>query len=177
MWKKSDFPDNIDKNPGNSLVSITTPASVEPAAKTAPANAEKSVSNSDRAIIGPSITVKGEISGSEDLLVQGTIDGTLNLKQNVVTVGKSGRVNANVHGRIIHVEGEVTGDCFGTEQVIVHKSGTVRGNITAPRVSLEDGARLKGTIDTSAVSADSDPKVESKQSVKRDQAGTTSIAQ
>lgn len=173
MWKKSDFPDNIDKSPGNSLVSIPAPPS-ETAASPAPAV------SAEAAVIGPSISVKGEISGAEDLLIQGTVDGTLNLKQNVVTIGKNGRVNANVNGRIIHVEGEVTGDCFGTEQVVVHRSGTVRGNITAPRVSLEDGARLKGTIDTSSVAEETaaGSKLESKQqSGKREPNGSTSVTQ
>ncbi len=105
-----------------------------------------------QSFIGASISIKGEVTGAEDLLVQGFIEGLVNLKQNIVTVGKSGRVTANVHGRIIHVEGEVVGDLFGTEQVVVHQSGSVTGNISSPRVSLEDGARLKGAIDTSAAS-------------------------
>ena len=155
MWnpKKPESPDRIDSpfpaSPG-------TPREATPAAASA----------CERAVIGPSISVKGEITGAEDLLVQGFVDGTVNLKQNVVTVGKSGRVNANVYGRVIHVEGEVTGDCYGTEQVIVHKSGTVRGNITAPRVTLEDGARLKGAIDTSVGATDSTASSTSAREVK-----------
>ena len=64
-----------------------------------------------------------------------------------VTVGKSGRVRANVYAKNVIIEGEIKGDVFGTDQVVVHPSGTVRGNITAPRVTLEDGAKLKGSID------------------------------
>jgi cytoskeletal protein CcmA (bactofilin family) len=149
MWKKPDSPEPIV----NSLPPTPTPPR-EAVSNTVPLVASAVVST-EKAVIGPSISVKGEITGAEDILVQGTVDGTLNLKLNIVTIGKSGRVSANVYGRIIHVEGEVTGDCFGTEQVIVHKSGSVRGNITAPRVSLEDGARLKGTIDTGTGTADS----------------------
>lgn len=176
MWKKSDFPENIDKNPGNSVLPISTPPPIDIAPKSV--TPVERAATADKAIIGPSISVKGEISGAEDILIQGTVDGTLNLKQNIVTVGKSGRVSANVYGRIIHVEGEVTGDCFGTEQVVVHKSGTVKGNITAPRVSLEDGARLKGTIDTSSVpDTAAEGKFEAKQTSKRDANGSTSVAQ
>jgi len=102
----------------------------------------------ERATIGPSISIRGEVTGSEDLLIEGAIDGTVDLKDNTVTVGRNAKVNANILGNIIHVEGEVAGDLYGREQVIVHKSGCVRGNITAPRLSLEDGARLKGSIDT-----------------------------
>jgi cytoskeletal protein CcmA (bactofilin family) len=100
------------------------------------------------ASIGPSITIKGEISGNEDLVVLGSVEGTINLRDNTVIVGKGAKVAANIFGNIIRVEGEVLGDLFGREQILVHHSGCVRGNITAPRLSLEDGARIKGSIDT-----------------------------
>ena len=112
----------------------------------APANA--------RASIGPSVAVNGEISGEEDILIEGSVEGLINLKKNVVTVASSGRVKAAIYGMVIHIEGEVTGDLFGTERVVVHKSGKVTGNITAPRISLEDGARLKGSVSTEGVAAD-----------------------
>lgn len=107
-----------------------------------------------KAVIGASISVKGEISGSEDLLIEGFVEGVVDLKKNTVTVASGGKVNASIHGKLIHVEGEVLGDLFGTEQVVVHRSGQVRGNISAPRVSLEDGARLKGMIDTDVAGAE-----------------------
>jgi cytoskeletal protein CcmA (bactofilin family) len=105
------------------------------------------------AVIGRSISVKGEISGSEDLLVEGRAEGTINLPDNVVTISESGQVNAHIYGRLIHVEGEVTGDLFGSEQIVIHRTGRVRGNISAPRIALEDGAKLKGMIDTETHSA------------------------
>lgn len=108
---------------------------------------ERTMSASERALIGTSLTVKGDLSGEEDLLIEGQVEGNITLKQNTVTIGKNGRVTANVYAKIINVEGEMIGDLFGGEQVIVHRSGRVRGNITAPRVTLEDGAKLKGTID------------------------------
>lgn len=101
-----------------------------------------------KALIGASLSLNGELTGAEDLLIEGVVEGTINLKQNVVTVGKSGRVQAQIHAKIIHVEGEVQGDLFAAELVIVHRTGQVRGNISAPRVSLEEGAKLKGAIDT-----------------------------
>jgi len=101
-----------------------------------------------RASIGPSVSVNGEISGEEDILIEGNVEGLINLKKNVVTIAASGRVKAAIYGMVIHVEGEVTGDLFGTERIVVHKSGKVTGNITAPRISLEDGARLKGSVST-----------------------------
>ena len=100
-----------------------------------------------KAVIGPSIKIKGELTGEEDLVIQGRVEGRIELKKNNVTVGKHGNVQANIYGKIISVEGEVEGDLFGEEKIIVRQSGIVRGNMTAPRVNLEDGAKFKGAID------------------------------
>ncbi|MCC6955048.1 MAG: polymer-forming cytoskeletal protein [Deltaproteobacteria bacterium] len=108
--------------------------------------AERRKSN-DRAVVGSAITIRGNIEGNQDLLIDGEVEGTVELRANTVTVGKSGRVRANVYAKSVIVEGDIRGDVFGTDQVIVHPSGSVRGNITAPRVTLEDGAKLKGSID------------------------------
>ena len=99
------------------------------------------------ATIGPSIRIKGDLTGDEDLVVQGQVEGTVALPKNLLTIGQDGRVNASVNARVIHVEGEVEGDLRGGEQVIVKRSGNVHGNITGPRVTLEDGCRFKGSID------------------------------
>ncbi len=101
----------------------------------------------EKAVIGPSINIKGELTGEEDLMIQGRVEGRIELKKNNVTVRKSGNVQANIYGKIISVEGEVEGDLFGEEKIVVRQSGTVRGNMTAPRVNLEDGAKFKGSID------------------------------
>lgn len=101
-----------------------------------------------QAIIGVSISVQGEITGEEDLLVEGSVEGTVNLKKNIVTIAKTGRVRAHIYGVVIHVEGEVTGDLFGTEKVIIHSSGKVLGNVTAPSICVEDGAKIKGSMNT-----------------------------
>ena len=99
------------------------------------------------AIIGPTLSMKGEISGDEDLVIEGALEGTVTLEGSCVTVGTTGSVRGDVHGRIICIKGELCGDLFGGEQVIVESTGNVRGNITAPQVCLENGAKLKGTID------------------------------
>jgi cytoskeletal protein CcmA (bactofilin family) len=98
--------------------------------------------------------VKGEITGAEDVVVEGIVEGGINLKQNTVSIGRSGRVMASIHAKVIHVEGEVTGDLFACDAVVVHKTGSVRGNINSPRVTLEDGSRLKGSIDTEVASVE-----------------------
>jgi len=101
-------------------------------------------------MIGPTITVKGDLSGEEDLLIEGRVEGKIDLPRHSVTVGKSGHIKADVYGKVITVEGEVEGNLFGEEQLVLRQSSTVRGNITAPRVSLEDGANFKGSIDMSS---------------------------
>ncbi len=101
----------------------------------------------DRAIIGPSITIKGDVTGEEDLVIQGRVEGKVDLAQHHVTVGANGRIKANIIGRSVTVEGEVEGDLLAEEQISVRKSGKVRGNVTAPRVTIEDGAMFKGSID------------------------------
>ena len=99
------------------------------------------------AVIGGSLTVEGTIKGKEDLLVEGTVQGDINLPDNVVTVGSGGLVKARIHAAVIVVEGKVEGDLEGEEQIEIRRSGNVQGNIVAPRVGLEDGAQFKGNID------------------------------
>ena len=98
-------------------------------------------------MIGPSIKIKGEVTGDEDLLIQGSVEGTIELSDNEVTVDQSGQVAADIQAKTIRIDGSVTGDISGNEKVVITKSGNVRGNIVAPRVTLEDGAIFKGSID------------------------------
>jgi cytoskeletal protein CcmA (bactofilin family) len=102
------------------------------------------------AMIGPSITIKGDVSGDEDLVIQGRIEGKVNLSQHNVTIGPDGRVKADVHGRTVVVEGEVEGDMLAKEQIILRQTAKVHGSIAAPRVSLEDGAVFRGGIEMDA---------------------------
>lgn len=98
-------------------------------------------------MIGPSITIKGEVSGEEDLHIEGKVEGTINMKDQQVSIGQTGLVSADIQARVVTVDGNVTGDIKGTEKVVVSQSGNVKGNIIAPRVTLEDGAIFKGSID------------------------------
>jgi cytoskeletal protein CcmA (bactofilin family) len=101
----------------------------------------------EAAVIGPSIHIDGDVRGEEDLLIEGEVNGTLQLKSNSLTVGPNGKVRADVYAHSIIVDGLVEGDLYGSERVAVRKSAQVRGNITSPRVSLEDGAKFKGSIE------------------------------
>jgi cytoskeletal protein CcmA (bactofilin family) len=99
------------------------------------------------AMIGKTISIKGDITGEENLVIEGRVDGTVHLKANDLTVGQSGRVHANLTANVVRIDGEVKGDISGVEKVVVTKTGRVQGNIVAPRVTLEDGAKFKGSID------------------------------
>lgn len=99
------------------------------------------------AVIGPKIRFKGELVGEEDLLIQGQVEGTIDLKDNNLTVGQQGVIKANVLAKTITIEGEVEGDIFGQERIAILASSNVRGNVVADRVTLEDGAKFRGSID------------------------------
>ena len=101
----------------------------------------------EAAVIGPSIHIDGDVRGEEDLLIDGEVSGTVQLKNNSLTVGPNGKVRADVYAHSIYVDGHLEGDLYGSERVNIRKSATVRGNITSPRVSLEDGAKFKGSIE------------------------------
>ena len=109
----------------------------------------KPYSGGPPAVIGGSLTVDGKITGKEDLLVDGRVEGDISLPVNVVTVGRDGVVKARIHAAVIVIEGRVEGDLIGEEQIEIRRSGNVLGNIVAPRVGLEDGAQFKGNIDMS----------------------------
>jgi len=99
------------------------------------------------AMIGSTIKIKGDVSGDENLVIEGTVEGSVELPGHDLTIGQSGRVVANLNAKTVKIEGQITGDITGTEKVIISKSGRVQGNIVAPRVTLEDGAKFKGSID------------------------------
>ncbi len=99
-----------------------------------------------QAVIGSSIRIRGEVAGDEDLVIQGRVDGSVDLDQNTVTVGPDGEVTADITGRTITVEGHVEGDLTAEEQIVLRSSARVEGDIRAPRVVLEDGAHFRGGV-------------------------------
>ncbi len=101
----------------------------------------------DKAVIGPSITIKGELTGSEELMIQGRVQGTVDFKQHSVTIGEQAQVEADVCAKAIHVNGKLTGNLFAEANIVLHPTANVVGNMKAPRVGLEDGARFRGKID------------------------------
>lgn len=101
-------------------------------------------------MIGTTIKIKGEVTGDENLLVEGNVEGSINLSEFDLTIGQSGNVTAEIRAKTVKVEGQVTGDIHASQNVLVTKSARMVGNIKAPRVALEDGADFKGSIDMHA---------------------------
>lgn len=99
------------------------------------------------AAIGASIRIKGDVTGDENLIIQGHVEGTIKVQGHNVTISKTGKVKADIEASQIIVEGELLGDMHGEEKVIIRETGNVHGNIIAPRVTLEDGALFKGSIE------------------------------
>ena len=101
----------------------------------------------DAAVIGRSIQINGDLRGGEDLRIEGDVSGTVELRNNALTIGKEGKVKADVYAKSIAVDGETKGDLYATERVSVHVNARVQGNIIAPKVGIEEGAHFKGSIE------------------------------
>ncbi|MBV9742963.1 MAG: polymer-forming cytoskeletal protein [Acidobacteriia bacterium] len=98
------------------------------------------------AVIGPSMTIKGEIRAREEVLVDGEVDGSVE-SQSLVTVGKNGKVKANIKAREVIVFGSVSGNIEVTEKIAIRENGSVIGDIKTAGISIDDGAYFKGSID------------------------------
>lgn len=98
-------------------------------------------------VIGPTLKFKGELSANEDLIIEGEIEGTIAHQEKNLTVGKEGRVKANIAARTVEIYGKVEGDIHGDDIVKLAKSADVKGNIRCARIVMEDGARFSGSID------------------------------
>ncbi len=97
--------------------------------------------------IGKSVVIKGELNGSEDLTVEGHVEGRIELKQHVLTIGPNGRIKAEVFAKAVVVLGEVIGNITASEKVDIRDNGKVDGNIVAPRVAIAEGAHFRGSVD------------------------------
>ena len=116
--------------------------------------------------IGKSVVIKGELSGSEDLTIEGQVDGKIELRQNVLTIGPNGKIKAQVFAKSVVILGEVTGNVTASEKVDIRDNGSVDGDIAAPRVAIAEGAHFRGSIDMQRTGAKSESKAEAKSDAK-----------
>ena len=146
MWKREEV--RVPPQPATPPVPAPAPAPVqvrapEPSiARTEPIRQEKAVVN-----IGKSVIIKGELSGSEDLTIEGQVEGKIELRQNVLTIGPNAKIKAQVAAKTIVVEGSVQGNVMASERIEIRDKGSVEGDLTAPRVAIADGAHFRGSID------------------------------
>jgi len=148
-----------------------TPPAPQPAARPAPNPTPQTTARhvetprmenfrAEVAHIGKSVIVKGELSGSEDLYVDGEVEGSIELRSNSLVIGPNGRVRANVHARDVIIHGKVDGNVRGTERVELKKSAILNGDINTQRIVIEDGAFFKGAIDIQKVEKPAEPRRE-----------------
>ena len=97
--------------------------------------------------IGKSVVIKGELSGSEDLTIEGQVEGKIELRQNLLTIGPNAKIKAQVFAKTVVVEGQVHGNISAGERIDIRDKGVVEGNLAAPRVAIADGAHFRGSID------------------------------
>jgi len=142
MWKPTQTGTitNTPPTPEPAPRPVAPPPTPEP-----PARAQ--AASSEQATIGKGLFIKGEISGSESLLVDGKIEGSINLPGNRVTVGRNGQVAANITAREVVILGKIRGNVSATDRVDIRAEGALNGDVAAARISIEDGAYFKGGID------------------------------
>jgi cytoskeletal protein CcmA (bactofilin family) len=97
--------------------------------------------------IGKSVVIKGELNGSEDLTIEGHVEGKIELRDHVLTIGPNGKIKAELFAKSVVVLGEVVGNVSATEKVDIRENGSVEGDITSPRVAIAEGAHFRGSVD------------------------------
>lgn len=108
---------------------------------------EASYKERDVVNIGKSVVIKGELNGSEDLTIEGQVEGTIQLRDHILTIGPNGKIKAQVFAKVVVVLGEVSGNVSASEKVDIRDNGSVDGDIVAPRVAIAEGAHFRGSVD------------------------------
>ncbi len=126
--------------------------------------------------IGKSVVIKGELNGSEDLTIEGHVEGTIQLKEHVLTIGPNGRIKAQVFAKSVIVLGEVTGNVTASDKVDIRDNGSVDGDIVAPRVAIAEGAHFRGSVDMKRGGAAAAPGAKTHEAPKADVKPTTGTA-
>ena len=129
------------------------PTGGQPAAPPQPAtagvNRPEATQRQERDIvnIGKSVVIKGELNGSEDLTIEGQVEGTIQLRDHILTIGPNGKIKAQVFAKAVIILGQVTGNVTASEKVDIRDNGAVDGDIISPRVAIAEGAHFRGSVD------------------------------
>ena len=140
MWKRDETPKPTSQPPAPAPVTPSQPAS-------AASQPEFRRIERDMVNIGKSVVIKGELNGSEDLTIEGHVEGKIELKDHVLTIGPNGKIKAQVFAKAVIVLGEVTGNVSASEKVDIRDGGSVDGDIISPRVAIAEGAHFRGSVD------------------------------
>jgi len=141
MWKRDEAVKPTNQGATPAPAPTIVPASV------AATQAESRRIERDLVNIGKSVVIKGELSGSEDLTIEGHVEGKIELKDNVLTIGPNGRIKAAVFAKAVIVLGEVNGNIAASEKVDIRDGGSVDGDIVSPKVAIAEGAHFRGSVD------------------------------
>ena len=143
MWKPNQ-PGSINPTP---TPEPPRPAPTPAPVYEAPSRPQPAAVTGEQATIGKGLFIKGEITGSESLFIDGKVEGSITIPGNRVTIGRNGQVAANISAREIVVLGKVRGNVTATDRVDIRAEGSLSGDVAASRISIEDGAFFKGGID------------------------------
>ena len=148
MWKPTNQPMTPGRPGEPERPAVPAPSTTSAVSEpTPPAPRPVATTTADQATIGKSLVIKGEVTGSESLYIDGRVEGSINLSGNRVTVGRNGVVSANINAREIVVLGKVRGNLTASDRVDIRSDGSLTGDVVAARISIEDGAFFKGGID------------------------------
>jgi cytoskeletal protein CcmA (bactofilin family) len=163
MWKRDEAvkPAGVDPLPAPTQPS-TTAAAPRPATDARPGLGRDTVN------IGKSVVIKGELNGSEDLTIEGQVEGKIELRQHVLTIGPNGKIKAQIFAKSAIILGEVHGNVTATEKVDIRDNGSVDGDIAAPRVAIAEGAHFRGSIDMQRAGTRADSRADGKSELKSD---------
>jgi cytoskeletal protein CcmA (bactofilin family) len=144
MWKRDEA---VRPTSGQPAAAPQPPAPVQAATPVSrPAETSRQLEK-DIVNIGKSVVIKGELNGSEDLTIEGHVEGTIQLRDHVLTIGPNGRIKAQVFAKAVIVLGEVTGNVTASDKVDIRDNGSVDGDIISPRVAIAEGAHFRGSVD------------------------------
>jgi cytoskeletal protein CcmA (bactofilin family) len=145
MWKRDEAVKPTGSQPAHVPGSPVAPS--QQASAPAPPQPDSRRIERDVVNIGKSVVIKGELNGSEDLTVEGHVEGKIELKDHVLTIGPNGKIKAQVFAKAVIVLGEVNGNVTATEKVDIRDGGSVDGDIISPRVAIAEGAHFRGSVD------------------------------
>jgi cytoskeletal protein CcmA (bactofilin family) len=144
MWKRDEAVKPTGGQPTPSVPATPPPQQAAPSA--APQPDSRRIER-DMVNIGKSVVIKGELNGSEDLTIEGHVEGKIELKDHILTIGPNGKIKAAVFAKSVIVLGEVNGNVTATEKVDIRDGGSVDGDIVSPRVAIAEGAHFRGSVD------------------------------